>query len=56
MPDTQPLLLLTRPRAASERFVQELAEDGISGFTPVISPLIEVEPTARCRRWRGSPG
>lgn len=56
MPDTQPLLLLTRPRAASERFVQELAEDGISGFTPVISPLIEVEPTGPLPPMEGITG
>ncbi|WP_226623984.1 uroporphyrinogen-III synthase [Alloyangia pacifica] len=56
MPDSQPLLLLTRPRAASERFLGALRDGGVSGFTPVLSPLIEVETTGPLPEMTGVTG
>ncbi|NDW32111.1 uroporphyrinogen-III synthase [Salipiger sp. PrR007] len=56
MPDSQPLLLLTRPRAASARFLGELRDDGVSGFTPILSPLIEVETTGPLPELAGVTG
>ncbi|MEX3017630.1 uroporphyrinogen-III synthase [Gymnodinialimonas hymeniacidonis] len=37
---SRPTLLLTRPRAASERFAE-----GLDGFDVVIAPLMEIAPT-----------
>lgn len=37
-----PLLLMTRPRVASERFLAELAGDGITGFRAIFSPLFDI--------------
>lgn len=45
MADAPPILLMTRPEAASRRFLAELAEEGVSGFTPLISPLMRIETT-----------
>ncbi|MCR8549618.1 uroporphyrinogen-III synthase [Salipiger sp. P9] len=45
MAPTPPILLLTRPEAASRRFLAALSEEGVTGFTPVISPLIGIEIT-----------
>lgn len=47
MPQTPPILLLTRPEAASRRFLAELEAEGVAGFVPVISPLISILPVAR---------
>lgn len=44
MPDALPVLLLTRPHAASERFAARLRQDGLQ-FRAVISPLFTVEVT-----------
>ena len=44
MPDALPVLLLTRPHAASERFAARLRQDGLQ-FRSVISPLFTVEVT-----------
>ncbi|WP_121629331.1 uroporphyrinogen-III synthase [Tropicibacter alexandrii] len=44
MPDTLPILLLTRPEDASRRVVDQLREMGCA-FEPVISPLIGIEVT-----------
>ncbi|MDD9731474.1 uroporphyrinogen-III synthase [Mameliella sp. AT18] len=44
MPDALPVLLLTRPQAASERFAARLRQDGLK-FRAVISPLFAVEVT-----------
>ena len=38
----RPVLLMTRPQAASERFLDELARDGITGFRSIISPLFDI--------------
>ncbi|SNR50492.1 uroporphyrinogen-III synthase [Puniceibacterium sediminis] len=43
MTQTRPILLLTRPRAASEAFIAALRKAGENRFEPVISPLIGVE-------------
>ena len=43
MMQVRPVLLMTRPRAASEAFVATLRSCGETAFTPVISPLIGVE-------------
>lgn len=40
----RPVLLMTRPKAASERFLAELARDGVVDFDVVISPLFDIEP------------
>lgn len=37
-----PILLMTRPQVASERFLAELRAAGAPEFTPVLSPLIDV--------------
>ena len=44
MHETLPVLLMTRPRAASERFVAELDRAG-GRFRPVVSPLFEIVQT-----------
>ncbi|MBY6159566.1 uroporphyrinogen-III synthase [Mameliella alba] len=44
MPDALPVLLMTRPRPASERFAEELRQKGLR-FRCVISPAFAVEPT-----------
>ncbi|WP_305972569.1 MULTISPECIES: uroporphyrinogen-III synthase [unclassified Mameliella] len=44
MSEALPVLLLTRPRAASERFAARLRQDGLQ-FRAVISPLFTVEVT-----------
>ncbi|WP_353473442.1 uroporphyrinogen-III synthase [Salipiger sp. H15] len=56
MPESQPFLLLTRPRAASERFVAELLDEGVTGFTPILSPLIEVETRGALPAMEGITG
>lgn len=42
----RPVLLMTRPRAASERFLAELASSGLSGFRTIISPVFDIRPSA----------
>ncbi|SFD67853.1 uroporphyrinogen-III synthase [Roseivivax sediminis] len=39
---TDPVLLLTRPRAASERFLSALDDAGITGFRAIVSPLLAI--------------
>jgi len=39
-------LLMTRPRVASERFITQLPRDLRDRVTPVISPVIDIVPTA----------
>ncbi|SDH37199.1 uroporphyrinogen-III synthase [Alloyangia pacifica] len=56
MPVSQPFLLLTRPRAASERFAAELAGAGVTGFVPLVSPLIEIETTGPLPEMAGITG
>lgn len=41
-----PILLMTRPRAASERFVARLPDDLKRRVEPAYAPLIEILPTA----------
>jgi len=41
---SRPILLLTRPRAASERFAQQFRAKFGSDWPVVISPLLEIEP------------
>ena len=43
MDDHKPLLFLTRPRAASERFAESLPEDLADAVDICIAPLIEIE-------------
>lgn len=45
MPPPEPILLLTRPEAASRRFLQALEGEGLSGVRTIISPLIGIEVT-----------
>lgn len=52
----RPVLLMTRPRAASERFLAELAGDGISGFTTIISPLFDIQPAEQLPDLSGIKG
>ncbi|GGB17715.1 uroporphyrinogen-III synthase [Allosediminivita pacifica] len=44
MPAMRPVLLMTRPEAASRAFVEALQAAGAADFDPVISPLIEIVP------------
>lgn len=41
-----PVLLMTRPRAASERFLGAVAQDLLAQVEVVISPVIEIAPCA----------
>ena len=41
----KPLLVMTRPRAAAERFVSALAEPVRAELQVVIAPLVEIAPT-----------
>ena len=41
---TKPILLMTRARAASERFVAELDARGMEGVCVVYSPLLDIGP------------
>lgn len=45
MPETFATLLLTRPRAESERLATQLRDVDISGIRILIAPLIEIVPT-----------
>lgn len=40
----RPVLLLTRPKAASERTWQDLVDQGLTGVDPCIAPLFEIVP------------
>ncbi|MBE9636010.1 uroporphyrinogen-III synthase [Salipiger mangrovisoli] len=56
MPDSQPFLLLTRPRAASQRFLEGIRAAGVTGIVPLVSPLIEVETTGPLPEMAGTTG
>jgi len=45
MPPPEPILLLTRPEAASQQFLTALEADGARGFRSIISPLIGIDVT-----------
>ncbi len=45
MPPPEPILLLTRPEAASRQFLTALEDAGLSGFRTIVSPLIGIEVT-----------
>ncbi|WP_417740722.1 uroporphyrinogen-III synthase [Salipiger sp.] len=45
MPPPEPILLLTRPEAASRQFLTAVEADGGRGFRSIISPLIGIEVT-----------
>ncbi|MBY6004019.1 uroporphyrinogen-III synthase [Salipiger bermudensis] len=45
MAPSEPILLLTRPEAASRQFLSALEAEGVSGFKSIISPLIGIEVT-----------
>ncbi|MDU8910020.1 uroporphyrinogen-III synthase [Aestuariicoccus sp. MJ-SS9] len=42
-----PILLMTRPQAASETFVQALRDAGVTGFRAVVSPLMAARTNGR---------
>lgn len=56
MPAVPPVLLLTRPEAGSRRFLADLAAEGVTGFTPIISPLLGIEVTGPLRDLDGAGG
>lgn len=46
MPDTPPVVFLTRPREASERFAESLRSSCEAPFSIVMSPVIRIEAVA----------
>lgn len=45
---TKPVLILTRPAPASERFAASVSAETLAKVTLIISPLLEIVPTGVC--------